>query len=527
MISFSQLSLSRKILLGVVPLFLVFITVSVLLQNIFQEEEMMEQAQSSAQAYAKIIKESLVSMMINNLAVDNSFLSRVNAIEHFDSVTICINDLHLRPELMTPDRIRSQERKRQALAPTDSIQRWALAKAEPVYLKIGDQFRAVVPFTARDVCQKCHAVPVGYSLGAADMHVSFANFREAQARDWKISLTIFVLFTVFALTVATVIFTRHVSRPVERLVNATGMIASGNLDAPVSIPGGAAYAASRDELAILGKRFEEMRASLKEKIQQLDGLNTNLQQRNRDVEEALTRLRLTQENLVRSERLAVTGKMTAQLSHEINNPIHNIQSLLQSLAPKLDDNAQAKEIVQIALEEVLRMAKLTRQMLDVYRGSMIDIRKEPVDLRSILDEVVRAHREMLARSGVTILLGGPSAPLFIHGSADKMKQLFSNLIINARDAMSAGGTVRIDAGGAERTAIVEVADTGSGIRPEYMNRVFDAFFTTKEEVSGVGLGLFVCYNIVQQHDGAIRVKSRVGEGTTFTVEIPRSTGERA
>jgi signal transduction histidine kinase len=520
---FQRLSLSRKILLGIVPLFLLFVSVSVVLQNHFQEREMMEQAQNSAHTYADIIKESLVSMMVNNYEVDESFLERVNSLPQFDTLHVLINDLRLRDEIRTPGRIQRLESKQKTLRPHDTIEETVLSTGQPLFTREGDRFRAVVPFNSTQVCQKCHAVPLGYTLGAIDLHISFERISQAAAGNWRRSVVIFIAFAVLAIAVATVMFTRYISSPVEKLVRATKEISAGNLSYSTPDPGNAGRiegARSRDELVFLARRFDEMRESLKEKIGQLDYANKNLSERNREVEEALSRLRLAQEELVRTERLAVTGKMTAQLSHEINNPIHNIQSLLESSLRKINGNDQARGLITVALEEVTRMAKLTRQMLDFYRGSMVELENDIVDLRSLLIELVRANETPLEARRIDIVLEVPARLPTIRGSRDRLKQVFLNLILNARDAMRGPGKITLTARSEHGYVLIEVSDTGVGIAPEHVGKIFDAFFTTKKEVSGVGLGLFVSYGIVQQHKGTIDVVSTVGQGTTFTVQLP-------
>jgi len=524
---FQHLPLSRKILLGIVPLFLIFISLSVSLHNHFQEQEMMKQAQLSAHTYADIVKESLVSMMVNNLEVDGSFLDRLNAVQQFDTLHILVNNLRLRDELLTPVRLQRLKTKYSALRARDETERNVLATGQPVFSRDGDRFRGTIPFNATAICQKCHAVPIGYTLGATDVHISFKRFTEASQENWRRSLLIFIAFTALAITVATLMFRKFIAKPIDRLVIATRKISDGELDYHISDahpPGfarsGSHGDGSRDEVMFLALKFDEMRESLKEKMDQLDQVNKHLLERNREVEDALRRLRQAQEDLVKSERLAVTGKLTAQLSHEINNPIHNIQSLLDSSLRKMNGNSQAKELIGVAREEVSRMAKLIRQMLNFYRGSVSEFEREYVDVHELLAELVRMNEEPLAQQRVSIALDCPRQLPHIHGSRDKLKQVFLNLILNARDAMPHGGRITIKASLVGSAIRVGVTDTGVGIRPEHMNKIFDAFFTTKNELSGVGLGLSVSYAIVQQHNGTIEVESKVGAGTTFTIQLP-------
>jgi signal transduction histidine kinase len=141
-------------------------------------------------------------------------------------------------------------------------------------------------------------------------------------------------------------------------------------------------------------------------------------------------------------------------------------------------------------------------------------------MQSLLLEVTAMHKELFAKQRVGIVLDIPATLPVIAGSTDKLKQVFLNLLLNARDAMPNGGAITISGRAANGGLAIAVSDTGIGIPPENMGRIFDAFFTTKKEVSGVGLGLSVSYGIIQQHKGSIDVKSTVGVGTTFTVQFP-------
>ncbi len=515
---FRNWSISKKILLGILPLFLVFVSLSIALNNHFQEQGMMEQAQRAAHTYADIIKESLVSMMVTNLEVDESFLDRVNTLHEFDTLHILVNDLKLRKEVLTPKNRQRIETRHKTLLPHDDIEREVLRTGQPMFVLKGNHFRGVVPFDATGVCQKCHAVPVGYTLGAVDFHISLLQISEAARENWQRSFFIFVGFMIVAIAFASILFTRFVSRPVETLVKATTAMSRGDLDSSILLEQLVPQEQSRDELAFLSLKFDSMRKSLKEKIAQLDEANRNLAERNAEVEEALTQLKHAQEELVKSERLAVTGRMTAQLSHEINNPIHNIHSLLESSLKKID--GQSKELISLALEEVTRMAKLTKQMLDFYRGSLVEVEKVPVEIGELLEHLIKENQHSFAERNVRCVLEVPLHLLPVDGSHDKLKQVFLNLVLNALDAMPTGGILTLRAYAKNNKIRIQVSDTGTGIRPEILSKIFDAFFTTKKEVSGVGLGLAVSYGIVQQHEGTISVESSVGTGTTFTIDLP-------
>lgn len=515
--TFRGLSLSKKILFGILPLFLLFVAVSVVIQNQFQEEVLMEEATVASITYANIIRESIVTMMVNDLKVDTTFLQRLSGFAQFDTIKVFSNDLHLRPEIIEQESVHVTPHTKT----DDPTIRSIMNGVVPHFSRSGQSFRAVVPFSATEVCQRCHAVPIDYTLGVADLYISFDRIDTAASGNWTRSVVIFLIFCIVAITVASLILSRFVTRPVDRLVNATTHVATELFGSPEPArldPGG--RIGSNDELGVLAFRFEQMKATLRGKIIEISEARRMLSVRNQEVETALRQLRRAQAELVRNERLTVAGRMTAQLSHEINNPIHNIQSLLESSLRKLEGESEIHQLVSVAQEEVVRMAKLTRQMLDFSRGNDHEVDPEPFQVSQMLNDLMLAYKDQLDQRGIGFAMTVANNLPDVTGSVDRIKQVFINLILNAADAITPPGSITLNARRGENGIEIRVSDTGSGIPEEHLGRIFDAFFTTKKEVSGVGLGLFVSYGIVQQHGGTIRVETAEGKGTTFTVVLP-------
>jgi signal transduction histidine kinase len=314
-------------------------------------------------------------------------------------------------------------------------------------------------------------------------------------------------------TIIGLVISKSMTRPIRELVKGTTEISRGNYDFPIQVRG-------KDELGFLASRFMEMSASLKDKITQLGKLNQDLLERNRTLDETLRQLQAAQDELVRSERLAATGKMTAQLAHEINNPIHNIQSCLKTALGRLPAQIKGRDLIDVAYDEVNRLSRLTAQMLNFYRNSLVEEELKLTNLNDLIEEVIAVSRSELSESKIRLTTQiDPGLPR-IRGSRDKLKQVLLNLFSNARDAMPEGGTLGITACAQNGTVRLSVRDTGVGIPQENLDRIFDAFFTTKAKVSGVGLGLSVSYGIVNQHRGSIEVESAVDRGSTFTVVLP-------
>jgi len=304
---------------------------------------------------------------------------------------------------------------------------------------------------------------------------------------------------------------RTITQPIAKLVDAAHAAGTGHLDQPIQIT-------SRDEIGYLARRFEAMRQSLKQQMEKLTELNADLRDRNVELEQALEQLRRAQEDLVQSEKLAAAGKLTAQLSHEINNPIHNIRSGLETALKKMPEQLAGRQFVQLAHDEILRIGKLVRQMLDFYRFGQIEL--QAVDLNAALNEVLESSQRRFEEYHIQVERFFAEDLPTVHASRDQMKQVFLNLLLNAIEAMPAGGKLVTRSWRENGRAQIAIRDSGCGIPPENLSKIFDTFFTTKRAVHGVGLGLSVCYNIVHQHGGTLEVESEVGKGSVFTIKLP-------
>ena len=243
----------------------------------------------------------------------------------------------------------------------------------------------------------------------------------------------------------------------------------------------------------------------------------------------LQTLRSTQEGLIQAEKLTSLGQLAASVAHEINNPLAGVLVYTQLLAKKLNSDNFSKEGATEYLSkmeaELTRSSRLIRNLLDFARQS------PPRFWEVDINEVVNRSFELAAHSAqlqhVEVLKELDPALPKISADFDQLQQVCTNLIMNAIQAMPKGGklTIRTSADGTE--VRVEVQDTGVGISPENMRKLFTPFFTTKREVKGVGLGLAVSYGIIQRHHGRIEVKSKEGEGSTFTVHLPRHYEEKS
>jgi two-component system sensor histidine kinase HydH len=233
--------------------------------------------------------------------------------------------------------------------------------------------------------------------------------------------------------------------------------------------------------------------------------------------EALLELRSAQKRLIESERLAALGRLAASIAHEVNNPLGIIKNYLTLISRSAPSSDETKRNITVVSEEVDRIARIVRQLLDFYRPTLE--RQMEFDIVEVLNSTLELTAQKLQRQGIEIEKKYESGQIKITGSANKLKQVFLNLILNAKDAMPQGGkmliSVRPDGGFAE----IIFSDTGTGISEEELPHIFEPFFTTKKE-SGTGLGLAVCHGIIASHNGTIKASSNSNGGAAFTIKLP-------
>jgi len=241
----------------------------------------------------------------------------------------------------------------------------------------------------------------------------------------------------------------------------------------------------------------------------------------------LTQHKEFEEDLKRADRLAMVGTLAAGLAHEIRNPLGGIKGAAQLLRRSLDPGSSLIEYTNIMNREVDRVNLLIEQLLDLSRPAKLEI--VPLNIHQVLEDVLLLELKTQDAPTVNIRkLFDPSLPP-IRGDRNRLTQVFLNLVKNGYQAMNGSGTLTITTRletdrhvrgqGAERSRFiwVEIADQGGGIKDEDLPHIFSPFFTTKN--SGTGLGLAVCYWIIREHGGIIRVESFAGKGSTFKVSL--------
>ena len=313
----------------------------------------------------------------------------------------------------------------------------------------------------------------------------------------KRAIAMFLGITLVGMMVALVVsnfLARGILQPIRDLVSASSRWAKGDFDYQVKVT-------RKDEIAKLEETFNFMVSSLKERDDKLR--------------------EYTDQQIMKSEKLATIGQLAAGVAHEINNPLGTISIYAQMALDELGkDNNSCRESLAVVMKQTNRAGRIVKDLLEFARQSepemrvlnINDVMKKAISIISHPAELqnIRIHADL-----------SPELP-DIQGDNDKLEQVFVNIMINAIQAMPEGGPLTVFTRMTDGSGFVEieVSDTGCGIPQDHLSKLFDPFFSTKSTGEGTGLGLSVTLGIVEKHNGTIDVKSTVGEGSTFVIRLP-------
>jgi two-component system NtrC family sensor kinase len=235
--------------------------------------------------------------------------------------------------------------------------------------------------------------------------------------------------------------------------------------------------------------------------------------------EDITRRVQLEEQLQLSEKMASIGLLAAGVAHEVNTPLTGISSFTQILLEGADPEDPKTRLLEKIERQTFRAAKIVNGLLNLSRPARSDA-AGPVDVNVVINDVLALLEHQLQAGNVKVRRELSEGAPLVQGVEFKVQQVFLNLCLNARDAMSKGGWLSICSRVAGDTVVVDVADTGAGISDEHLSRIYDPFFTTKLVGHGTGLGLSVTYSVIQEHRGSIKCTSELGHGTRFTITLP-------
>ncbi|OGB93824.1 MAG: hypothetical protein A3H39_00460 [candidate division NC10 bacterium RIFCSPLOWO2_02_FULL_66_22] len=336
--------------------------------------------------------------------------------------------------------------------------------------------------------------------GTARVGVSLESMHQEIARTrWQIAAIGLISLVVGSLS--SIVLAQRITKPLQALTRGVAAVGHGDLTQRIDIQ-------TKDELGELAHAFNDMTAQL-------------------------ARVRDLEERLRRADRLAALGTMAAGIAHDIRNPLTSILIFSQLMSLHHDDPDVRQKFDRVVPRELERVQGVIEDMMELARPAALNL--EPTNLNEVLTQALELYEEQAATQGVKVAREfDPDLP-FCNADRKRLHRCFSNLLANAIQAMAKGGDLAVHtslvsdvpaaaspSAGAPPDAMIRVtiADTGQGIQPDRLSRIFDPFYTTKEK--GLGLGMAITHRIVEDHTGTIDVQSQVGLGTTFTIHLPVS-----
>lgn len=357
-------------------------------------------------------------------------------------------------------------------------------------------------FSLENALAQFRLFPIAYKIALSIATVAIVSFLIFQIpivwwafqdgmnfEAWRKYLVFSVISALVPNLLLLLLIVRTISRPLQRITLAAVRVTDGNYGTEVE------GRQSNDEIGLLAQSFNEMSRKMADDIEQLKKLN---------------------EQLIRTEKLAAMGTLSAGVAHEVNNPLASISSLIQMMQKQNLDKKTAENLKLISTQ-IQRITQVTRDMMDFAR--VRPAAKSLVDINEIIEKVLRLASFDKAFQKLEIEQNfGKNLPP-IYADQDQLQQVFLNLLLNARDAMPDGGELFISTKENSKDLHIEIKDNGIGIKTEDIKKIFDPFFTTKATGKGTGLGLAVCYGIITAHGGKIEVSNHEN-GSLFLISLP-------
>jgi signal transduction histidine kinase len=337
-----------------------------------------------------------------------------------------------------------------------------------------------------------HALPVETEDGRWYVIIVLKHERGGAAQRAARPL-LFTLVVLLASTIVAVFLVWRFTQPIANLSDAARRVAQGDLS--VRVDG----ASRSDEMGKLAGRFNEMTAQLAAA---------------RDLEHQLRQ----------AEKSAVVGRLGSAIAHEIRNPLNYINLTLDHLRAKFApaENEKRETFERLTAQLKTEVERINRQITDFLRYSRpLTMHLLPVEIRKVVEDSMRIVEAQAAEQNIKIAVVERGEPIpSVLADTEYLRSVFNNLFVNGVQAMTEGGSLTATIEAENGRVRIEVADTGAGISPENLDKIFEPYFSTKE--TGTGLGLAIVKRVVEEHNGTISVASKLGEGTTFTVTLPKA-----
>ena len=335
--------------------------------------------------------------------------------------------------------------------------------------------------------------PQGGIIGVLSVGILEDKYTDMRKRAVAMFLGITLVGMIVALIVSNFL-ARGILQPIRDLISASGRWAKGDFGYQVKVT-------RKDEIAKLEETFNFMASSLKERDDKLK--------------------EYTDQQIMKSEKLATIGQLAAGVAHEINNPLGTISIYAQMALDELGkDNNSCRESLAVVMKQTNRAGRIVKDLLEFARQSEPEMRM--LNINDVLKKSISITSHPAELQNIRLLTDLTQELPEIQGDSDKLEQVFVNIMINALQAMPNGGALTVCTRITEdsRFVEIEISDTGCGIPQEHLCKLFDPFFSTKRTGEGTGLGLSVTLGIIEKHNGTIDVKSTIGEGSSFVIRLP-------
>ncbi len=278
----------------------------------------------------------------------------------------------------------------------------------------------------------------------------------------------------------------------------------------------ATMAASVIQRAHLFHKLEEEKRRLERANEEINKLNTDLEAKIEDLEEA-------RDQIIQTEKLAVAGRLSAGVAHEINNPIGIIINRIECLQSEAQEKGVSDDLIRDLLtidRYAHKISKIVEDLSIFSRTAYSESDFNRIDINDVLSDVFFLAEQKIRGKKIRFIKKLYPEGIFVMGDSGKLEQVFINIIDNAIHAVSGNGSITVSTRAEKRCIQIEISDSGTGMPEEYLDQIYDPFFTTKEVGQGTGLGLPISRAIIKDHNGSIIANSRINRGTTFTITFP-------
>jgi two-component system NtrC family sensor kinase len=353
----------------------------------------------------------------------------------------------------------------------------------------------------------------GQLTGAVTIHGNLASLYQSLRKSERLILIYAIINTIILALFGTYLLSRTFVKPIHKLLRITEEFKEGE-------PFPYLVHSSRNEIGRLFRSLNMMVNRLEENKKELKAHISSLEQANKEIQKA-------QEEIIKTEKLASIGRLSTGLAHEIGNPIGIILGYLGLLKRKDLEESEREDFLNRTETEISRINEIIRQLLDYSRPSSAE--PEATGVHKLIQETLDMLSPQPMMSRLKTKIGLDAAADTVWANPNQLKQVFLNVIMNAADAMDATDDsvkksrkriLTIRTANPEKSIELVFEDTGPGIAPDDLGRIFDPFYTTKDPGKGTGLGLSICYRIIEGLGGNIRAESRPGQGTSIIIDIP-------